>query len=60
MEVKPFKFAVQATVLRTDGDRVLGEVVGQVVTLYGVDELAKWAADFEKNLRAEAEPGESA
>jgi hypothetical protein len=53
--LRPFKFLVQAIVIEEDdAGEVLGERPGQVLTIYGVQQLAEWAANFESSL-ADAE-----
>jgi hypothetical protein len=49
--LKPFKFTVQATVLEVDGTGgIVAERPGEILTLYGVKQLAEWAQNFEDNL----------
>lgn len=47
---RPFKFVIQAVLIEEDGDRVVGEVTAEPTTAYGLDGLAAYAADFQREL----------
>lgn len=58
LELKPYKFVVQAIVQQTDSEgRVISETAAEPVTIFGCQSLEDWAKDFPHKLKsAETEP----
>lgn len=51
MELKPYKFNVVAVVQQHEDSRgVVGELVAEPVTLYGLSALTEWVAAFPDTL----------
>ena len=51
MTLKPFKFIVTAILLDVDdGGEPAGEVATDPVSIYGAENLERWAREFEANL----------
>lgn len=59
-QIKPFKFVVQAVMIKTDNDKVLDELTATPVTVYGLEGLAEYTKQFPgelKKLNADLEKG---
>lgn len=50
MNLRPYKFIVQAVVQQVEGDDVVGESAAEPVTLFGAQAVVEWAEGFADQL----------